>query len=139
MQCCSLVFLRSDGHQRRQIIVTHDGTKASFFINLTSLVTLFAEALIIATVRRTQVCRSYIVHRYQMPAVAAKWRREAAAPDGTVLGSAFWGIKNSLRIVLLSPRISVKITEIAFGMKRDGTTLPRAPETFVPPLNAVLP
>jgi hypothetical protein len=64
--------------------------RSRVFINLVSLTTLFAEALMIATFRRTQVCGSYIFHRYQMPAVTAGWGRGAAAPGGTVLGAAFW-------------------------------------------------
>lgn len=46
--------------------------------------------------------------------------RGTAAPGSTVLGAAFWGTKNSPCIVLLSSRISIKITENACGMERGG-------------------
>jgi hypothetical protein len=71
--------------------------------------------------------------------VAARRDEGAATPSGIALEVALWGTKNSLCVVyiLLSPRISVKITKIALAIETSSQTpyklaLPRSP--YVIPL-----
>jgi hypothetical protein len=45
----------------------------------------------------------------------AGWGEVVASLGGTTIGAAFLGNTNSPRSVLLSPRISVKVTKIVFA------------------------